>query len=304
MKKLLILITLAIISASAYAQNKKEQLVILSNRIDSLNLVVSTKNSDIVEKQNQMTKFEQELIGNKQKLSDAETQINNLKQDITLGNQKLANAVTQIQLLSQQIITLKNTQLKHDCSSAVGNSSGNYPTRINGNISGCISEGCDEIPSDLDLHASILMLDDDYNGDSVIDIRDLETAIVKKGDVNKDSKIDIYDIVYPEPLKYTVAVKNPNLLHDNGSIYNLIGIISSDGRSVLKVRLPIDLTDDNPGEGGNEGRVSEIDLWVSTNIVVYRNMTVVLRGKLLSGNSQSYRNNFAFQVDQIVGVVK
>ena len=287
MKKLLLLLTLTIVVINVKAQNKKEQLLILTNRFDSLNMVVLTKNSELIEKQNQIAKLQQELTTNKQKLE---------------------NTLNQNQVLTQQIIDLEKPQLKYDCSGAVGNSSRNYPFRISGVSNGCIGEvgegegDCEKIPSDLDLHSAILVLKDDYNGDTVIDVLDLAPAIEKIGDVNIDSKIDIYEILYPEPLNYTVAVKNPNLLHDNGSIYNLMGIISSDGR--LKLRLPIDLTDDNSGEGGNIGRVSEIDLWGSTNIVVYCNKTVVLRGKLLSGNTQSYRNNFAFQVDQIVGIVK
>lgn len=55
---------------------------------------------------------------------------------------------------------------------------------------------------------------------------------------------------------------------------------------------------------GNKASANEIDLSVSTNIVVYRNKTVVLKGKLLSGNTKAYKNEFMFQVNQIMGAVK
>lgn len=314
MKKILLLLIITIAVINVNAQNKKEQIRILTNRIDSLYHVDSIKNLELIEKQNQITKLQQELTESKQKLMDIETQISNIKQEFSIDKRKLENTLTQNQVLTQQIIELKKPQLKHDISGVVGNSSKHYKYRVSGEWNGCMGKTgvgedyCEEIPSDWDLYQAIIMLNTDYNNDTVIDGNDLQPAIEKIGDINKDSKTDIYDIVYPETINYTVKVQNPFAMHDD-SDYILMGVIilNSDisnndvtGNYVLKLQSVVELTDFD----GNKTNVNEIWLGVSGNMIIYRNKTVVLKGRLNSGNTPAYQNGFLFSVNQIIGAVK
>ena len=291
------------------AQNKKEQLLILANHIDSLNNLVSTKNNDIVEKQNQIAKLQQELGERKYQLNENETQINNLQKDLIETKQEITNKTTQNQVLTQQIIELEKRTIKYDCSGAVGNSVQNYPCRISGFSNGCIGEEghCEKIPSDWDLHAAILNLKKDFNNDSIIDIEDLGPAINLSEDLNQDGTIDIYDINYPQKIKYTIAVKNPSLIRDDGlTYYNLTGEISNDGEKII-LDSPIDIFFPYNGEGKEEfskEKRMEIFLVVNPEIVVYRNKIVTLKGKITSGITQSYQDGFLFRVEDILGVVK
>ena len=60
-------------------------------------------------------------------------------------------------------------------------------------------------------------------------------------DLNQDGTIDIYDINYPQKIKYTIAIKNPSLIRDDGlTYYNLTGKISNDGEKII-LDSPIDI---------------------------------------------------------------
>jgi hypothetical protein len=291
------------------AQNKKEQLLILANHIDSLNNLVSTKNNDIVEKQNQIAKLQLELGKSKSQLNENETQINNLQEDLVETKQEISNKTTQNQVLTQQIIELEKRKIKYDCSGAVGNSVQNYPCRISGFSNGCIGEEghCEKIPSDWDLHAAILNLKKDFNNDSIIDIEDLGPAINLSEDLNQDGTIDIYDINYPQKIKYTIAIKNPSLIRDDElTSYNLTGKISNDGEKII-LDSPIDIIYPDMVEGNekySKEKRMELYLVVNPEIVIYRNKIVTLKGKITSGITQSYQDGFLFRVEDILGVVK
>jgi hypothetical protein len=195
----------------------------------------------------------------------------------------------------------------------VGNSTRNYPYRIYGNFSGCIGEDgdgesdCEKIPSDWDLHTAVLLLIEDFNNDSIIDVQDLEPAIKKIGDLNQDGSIDIYDIDYPKKIQHTNAIINPSIIKDDQvTSYNLMGKISIDGKKII-LNYPIDIVFPNMGDGNEENLIdkrAEIFLSVGSEIVVYRNKIVVIKGKIVSGNTQSYADGFLFVVEDILGVVK
>jgi hypothetical protein len=85
-----------------------------------------------------------------------------------------------------------------------------------------------------------------------------------------------------------------------------MGKISIDGKKII-LNYPIDIVFPNMGDGNEENLIdkrAEIFLSVGSEIVVYRNKIVVIKGKIVSGNTQSYADGFLFVVEDILGVVK
>lgn len=291
----------------SYSQGKKEQIIKLRSEVDSLNKFV-----------NLLQKYNNDNFSKIQKLEDSFNKIDKLnkkfisklKSDLDSLGQKLIDEEVRYKNLNEEYKNreLKEIKINHDCNEAVGNALKTYPVRTNGLANGCIGLGCEEIPSDGDLHKAILLLDNDYNSDGIVDIADLAPAIVQIGDINGDSATDIYDIVYPEKIKYTSVITNPFEIKCNfKTTYDLIGRVSSDGKKII-LNAPIDIISKSPldpnGNSANEKR-AELFLSVGTQIVIYKNKTVVLRGKLLKGVTQEYGRGggYLFLVDDIIGVV-
>jgi len=301
MKKKIMTIAITILFLNSYAQ--KKQMIILNYRIDSLTQILSKQRNDSINMIIHINELEKVNTLLKIKLNERDS-LNNILTNSNIANKSVIEKKNfEINTLSQRLSHIENNYPKIDCSSVIGNSNRRYPVRVSGESNGCIGDDCEEIPSDRILHDAVLKLKTDFNGDSIIDVNDLPYLIEKTGDLNKDSKIDIYDIVFPDPIKTTSLIINPNVIIADSLVHSIIGIISKDGL-YLNLQNPIGLIDQfYPGEGSNKVKTNKIQLAAPSNIIVYRNKLVVLKGKLLSGNTQTYENGFIFQVEEVVGKI-
>jgi hypothetical protein len=203
--------------------------------------------------------------------------------------------------------TQENKKLNYDCNSVIGNSNKDYNWRISGELSGC--HGCEDlIPRDEDLHKAILSLKKDYDGDDTLGVEDLKYAIVEAGDLNNDHKVNLYDLVYPNKIKYIKAVRNPQFINEimDESI-ELCGIISEDGKKII-LNNSIEIKSTNLGDSDKEFIVtkkSELFLTDYSELVLFLKSKVVLQGKISSGASKSYAGDgFLFTIDKIIGKVE
>jgi len=313
-KNLLAIILFFLYVSDSNAQTKKEQIIILTSRIDSLFQVVDSKNTIIDESIKTIKNLENKINEN----NIIETKLQNdvllskLKYDSILNlldsnTNKLETQLKNNKILSLQINELKNFNLKYDCREALGNSSSNYPYRISGVMNGCIGESCEVVPSDLELHAAILKISKDFNNDGIINVKDLESAIKEIGDINDDGKKDIYDLNYPNKIKYTKNIINPQVIKDDDiTSYNLSGNISEDGTKII-LSKPIYIIYPNLGDGNEEYlRVERKEIYISVGaeISLYKNKNIVVKGKLYSGNVKSYTDGFVFFIEEILGAIK
>ena len=151
-----------------------------------------------------------------------------------------------------------------------------------------------------------MALNDDFDQDGIIGVGDLESAVNEITDRNADGKMDIYDLIYPSPLKIISAVNNPSSIReDNGSSYILTGEISPDGDRLI-LQAPLNISYLNWVEGQSmylTEKRSQIYLLASDDIIVCRNRKVVIKGKIQHGITQSYIDGFLFLVEEIIGVV-
>jgi hypothetical protein len=268
--------------------------------VDSLNQILKAQRNTHQEK----------VIAFNSTISNLQSQLSslNLKMDEMTKEQSKNNLYT-VQLL-QQIDSLnkhgglnRNSILK-DCSGAVGNSTRSYPYRITGSPNGCIGDGCDEIPSDEDLHQAILNLKEDYNSDTIIDISDLADAVYKAGDINYDGRVDIYDLIYPTIIKTSNPIKNPLLIYDNQKTFSLMGKLSMDC-SKLILDKPVEIIHVNPETGFEfKERKSAISLSEFPQLIVFRNRKIVVTGSLILESTQAYKDGHLFSIIDVLGEVK
>lgn len=203
-----------------------------------------------------------------------------------------------------EIICFAQTKVVYNLDGAIGNSVSQYSYRIDGSWNGCIGDfpDCTEIPSDNDLIKAILSIQMDYNHDSLISGQDLENAIIKTDDLNKDGKKDIYDLVYSfKNLIYTEGfecfifariIKHPKYgglaiqLSESHDIYILDPTSNSDAPSIKENRSVV-LLNGNP-----------------VDKTKYLNKDVILKGSYISGNTQTYIDGMFFKVIGIIGVIQ
>jgi len=219
-KKLFLILLSLLINTNSFAQSKKEQIIILTTRLDSLVQVINLRNTVIDENLKTINKLEQKTIENDLTHSKLQKELFQLKLNFDSILNIIDSNKIEIQAKNNQILSLKSHEFKspsliYDCKGALGNSSSYYPFRTNGEINGCIVETCEEIPSDIELHATILNIKKDFNNDGIIDVSDLEPAIKEIGDINEDGRKDIYDINYPNKIKYAKTTINPRLIKDD-----------------------------------------------------------------------------------------
>jgi len=311
-KNLFLILITFLISINSIAQNKKEQILILTSQVDSLIQVINVKNS-LIEK-NLINIDNLERKNNENNIIQS-----NLRNELFLLNLNIDSILNildsnkiEIQSKNNQILSLKNHEFKspnliYDCKGALGNSSSYYPFRMNGEMNGCIGKKCQEVPTDMELHSVILNISKDFNNDGIIDVMDLQSAIMEVGDINGDGKKDIYDINYPNKIKYTKTTINPQLIKDDQiTSYYLSGKISDDGKKII-LSAPIDILYPNLGEGGDEyarDEITEIYIAVGGEISLYKNKNIVVKGKIHYGITQSYIDGFIFEVEEIIGITK
>ena len=103
MKKVFLLIFLLVIKVS-FSQSKKEQIALLTNRVDSLNQVVNSQSKIINDKNSQIS-------GLNTKITNLESSISSLNADISKLNLELQGNKNEIATKSQQLSNLQ-AQLK------------------------------------------------------------------------------------------------------------------------------------------------------------------------------------------------
>lgn len=100
MKRLLLINALLILSTCVFSQSKKEQIDLLTNRVDSLLKVISVKNQLIDAKQAQIYSWQKELVSNKENLAAAQSNI----QELTTKISALRDSVLQLTKKNQALI--------------------------------------------------------------------------------------------------------------------------------------------------------------------------------------------------------
>jgi hypothetical protein len=312
MRKNTITILFMFLLMDCFSQSKKEQILILTSRVDSLIQVINSKNILIDKNLIEIGNLESKNNENNIIQSNLQNELFQLKVKFDSILNILDSNKIEIQSKNNQILSLKNNEFKspnliYDCKGALGNSSSYYPFRMNGEMNGCIGKKCEEVPTDMELHSAILNISKDFNNDGIIDVMDLQSAIMKVGDINGDGKKDIYDINYPNKIKYTKTTINPKLIKDDQiTSYYLSGKISDDGKKII-LSAPIDILYPNLGEGGDEyarDEITEIYIAVGGEISLYKNKNIVVKGKINYGITQSYIDGFIFVIEEIIGITK
>ncbi len=290
---------------SALSQSRKLQIESLSKQVDSLNGVIVAQYGLMAQGEEQLRALKELLLKRENEIAELQTRLKSQISETEEQKLKVEKVTSENERLSQQIQDDLRLKIKRNFSDVIGNSTSNYPIRITGRTSGCIGDDCDEIPSDTDLYKAIEVIDEDYNSDGVIGSDDLEPAISKTGDVNRDGAIDLYDIVYPNEIKTTQSTGNSGAFNaDDNMSYYLTGRISMDADKIF-LNSPIEISYFNALDSQNKTsteRRKELNLIGSNELIVYRNKNVVLKGKINSGITQAYKDLFLFQVDEIVGV--
>ena len=217
--------------------------------------------------------------------------------------------IGQTDYIKNRIVT---NSCNYDFRWVIDNDMQNYPVRIDGTSSGCIGP-CAEIPRNIDLYYAILLINQDYNGDSIISISDLPDKIKEVGDINNDKLINIYDIIYPEKIKYFTSLNNQNMdttIKDYESV-TIMGDLKLDGRRFwltlhhtvtitdIMSEANIDQTYTTKLEAGSKIHIGE-----SRNLIMYKDKTVILKGSFDHGITQSYPDYFMFGVHEIIGIKK
>ena len=130
---------------SVPAQSKKDQILLLSKQVDSLNQVLNSKDLNLVEADNQSKKLQGVILTEKNKNIELQRLLDIQIQQVQEYKVLLEKSLDQNQKLHQEIRRINSLHVERNCSDVIGNSIANYPIRTTGEASGCIGDGCDEI---------------------------------------------------------------------------------------------------------------------------------------------------------------
>jgi len=209
----------------------------------------------------------------------------------------------------------------YDFSGVIDNDMKNYPVRINGWSYANFGQedGNAKIPRNIDLYYAILLINQDYNGDSVIDISDLPDKIKEVGDINNDKLMNIYDIIYPKKINYLTSLydkKKMDITIKDGEIATITGDFifntSKIGSMFLKLHHTVTITveEDGNGDGLVEMQTTKLEagdvihITNQSNLIMHEDKTVVLKGYFGHGTTYSYPYYFLFFTQEVLGVKK
>ena len=121
MKLLLLLIAFIIMDGVSFSQSKKEQIEILTNRVDSLNSVLNAEKNTSIEKSNKIsalntnvTKLTSELQTSKAESTSKQQEIGNLKSQLKIKTDSLALVKAELKKYNNanQIVNIPDANFK------------------------------------------------------------------------------------------------------------------------------------------------------------------------------------------------